>query len=33
MEVGGEPVTVGVIDLVEYAQRLRPCPVSGGGVT
>jgi hypothetical protein len=33
MEFGGEPVTVGVIDLAEYAQRLRPCPVSGGGVT
>lgn len=33
MEFGAEPVTVGVIDLVEYAQRLGPCPVGGGGVT
>ena len=33
LEFGAEPVAVGVIDLAEYVQRLRPCPVGGGGVT
>src|SRR5262245_20748917 len=33
MEFGAELVAVGMIDLAEYAQRLRPCPVRCGGVT